>query len=93
MPIRKGKVDEEDVAEAREDNEETALIPKSLLQGKDVDPGDQVILDVVHVYDDEVEVAYGTKDKDKDDEDEEDKDDMDEANDKLDSMASDASPY
>lgn len=91
MPIRKGKVDKEDVAEAREDNEETALIPKSLLMNKDVDVGDQVILDVVHVYDDEVEVAYMTKDKK--DEDEEDKEPMDEANDKLDSMASDASPY
>ena len=86
MPIRKHDTDESeemDMAEDREDNEETALLPKSLLLNKDVAPGDEVILKVVHVYDDEVEVAYGTKDKDKD----EDEGTMDGANATLDEMA------
>lgn len=39
---------------------ETALIPKSLLMGKEVNPGDEVILKVVHIYEDEVEVQYPT---------------------------------
>lgn len=36
---------------------ETALLPKSLL-GPEAKPGDSVTLKVVHVYEDEVEVAY-----------------------------------
>lgn len=44
---------------------ETALLPKSILAGKDFKPGEEVVLKVVHLYDDEVEVAYATgKDED-----------------------------
>jgi hypothetical protein len=39
---------------------ETTLIPKSMFAGKSVKPGDQFYFDVVHVYDDEIEVKYGT---------------------------------
>lgn len=39
---------------------ESALIPKSLLMGKDFNPGDEVVLKIVHVYEDEVEVQYAT---------------------------------
>lgn len=44
--------------EGEESAETTALLPKSILAGKDFKPGDRVILRVVHLYDDEVEVAY-----------------------------------
>lgn len=44
--------------EAEGDVGETALLPKSILAGKDFKPGDEVVLKVVHLYDDEVEVAY-----------------------------------
>lgn len=35
---------------------ETALLPKSLFAGKSMEPGAEVTLKIVHVYDDEVEV-------------------------------------
>jgi hypothetical protein len=35
---------------------ETALLPKSLLGGGDCQPGERINLEVVHVYEDEVEV-------------------------------------
>lgn len=38
----------------------TATIPKALLGGKGVKPGDEVILRVVKDHGDEVEVAYAT---------------------------------
>ena len=38
--------------------EETALLPKSLLMGKTVEPGDRVVLKIVRLYEDEVEVEY-----------------------------------
>lgn len=37
---------------------ETALLPKSILAGKEFQPGEEVVLKVVHIYDDEVEVEY-----------------------------------
>lgn len=42
---------------------ETALIPKSLLGGKKFSVGDEVVLKIVHEYEDEVEVAYATETK------------------------------
>lgn len=39
---------------------QTALIPKSLLMGKEFNPGDEVVLRVVHLYEDEVEVEYAS---------------------------------
>lgn len=40
---------------------ESALIPKSLLMGKEFNPGDEVVLKIVHIYEDEVEVQYATE--------------------------------
>lgn len=40
---------------------ETALLPKSLLGGNEVQSGDEIILKVVRVYGDEVEVEYYEK--------------------------------
>ena len=38
----------------------TALLPKSILAGKEFKPGEEVVLKIVHIYGDEVEVAYAT---------------------------------
>jgi len=40
---------------------ETALIPKSLLGAKEFSPGDEVVLKIVQIYEDEVEVQYATE--------------------------------
>ena len=39
-------------------DETTALLPKTILGGKEFEPGDEVVLKIVHIYEDEVEVAY-----------------------------------
>lgn len=41
----------------------TALLPKSVLGGKDFQPGEEVVLKVVKVHEDEVEVEYATGEK------------------------------
>lgn len=46
--------------DAGDDTGQTALLPKSILAGKDFKPGDEVVLKVVHLYDDEVEVEYAS---------------------------------
>lgn len=64
------------------DNDEdaaSALLPKSVLGDHKLKPGDQVMLEVVHIYEDEVEVKYGRKDKEK-----KEKRDQDSDNDKMD---------
>jgi hypothetical protein len=38
----------------------TALLPKSILAGKKFQPGDEIVLKVVRLYDDEVEVEYAS---------------------------------
>lgn len=40
---------------------ETALIPKSLLAGKDFQVGEEVVLKIVHDHGDEVEVEYASE--------------------------------
>jgi len=39
----------------------SALLPKSVLGGQDFKPGEEVVLQIKHVYSDEVEVAYAPK--------------------------------
>lgn len=51
-----GDNDEED------SGEESALIPKSLLAGKDFEPGEEVVFEIVKMRGDEVEIKYA-KDK------------------------------
>lgn len=50
-----------DHSEADESSEQTALLPKSILAGKDFKPGEEVVLKIVRIHDDEVEVAYATE--------------------------------
>ncbi len=54
--------------EDTEDVAETALLPKSILAGKDFKPGDELVLEVVHLYDDEVEVKYASAEPEKEEE-------------------------
>lgn len=67
---------------AEEGGVQTALIPKSLLMGKEFNPGDEVVLKIVHLYEDEVEVEYAPEKK-------EEKEGMDDMHpeDQLDTMA------
>lgn len=48
---------------AEEGGVQTALLPKSILMGKEFNPGDEVVLKVVHLYEDEVEVEYASEKK------------------------------
>jgi len=65
-------------AKEEDDNQVTALLPKSILMGKKFKPGEEVVLKIVHEYDDEIEVAYATEKKSKDDSGESDRgDEMD----------------
>jgi len=72
--------------EDEKDMGETALLPKTILAGKKFNPGDEVVLKIVHLYDDEVEVAYAT---DKHDESMHDDESMEGAQKKLGMMGSD----
>lgn len=77
---------------AKDDNDDaaSALIPKSVIGDHKLKPGDQVILEVVHVYEDEVEVKYGKKDKKEEsdeDEGESSESQMDASQKELDNMA------
>lgn len=45
------------------DDGETAVLPKSILAGKDFKPGEEVVLKIVAIHDDSVEVAYATDDE------------------------------
>lgn len=44
--------------EPHDESGETALLPKSILAGKEFRPGEEVVLKIVRVHDDEVEVEY-----------------------------------
>lgn len=48
-------------SEERRDSEKTALIPSSLCPGMDV--GDEVVLKIVGVHEDEYEVSYSPEEK------------------------------
>lgn len=51
---------EEAAPEEETEGGETALIPKSLLGAEELSPGDEVVLKIVRIYEDEVEVQYAT---------------------------------
>lgn len=75
---------------------ETALIPKSLLAGKEFKPGEEVVLKIVHIFDDEVEVQYAPEKPDSEEEEygsEEEGTPMEEAEGELESMATESEEY
>jgi hypothetical protein len=51
--------------ESQESNESPrGLLPKSILMGKDFKPGDEIVLKIDAIHDDEVEVSYATEKSD-----------------------------
>jgi hypothetical protein len=70
-----------------DDGESSALLPKTVLGGKTFEPGDKVELEIVKVYEDEVEVKYSHHDESSEGESA-----MDGAESKLDGMAEPAAP-
>lgn len=62
------------MAKDNDEDASSALLPKSVLGDHKLKPGDQVMLEVVHIYEDEVEVKYGRKDKEKKEKDKRDSD-------------------
>lgn len=72
---------EHDESKPHKDEEsETALLPKSFFEGQDLKPGEQYYVEVVRSYEDEVEVRYPHKVKDEPEE--------ESANSKLEAMGS-----
>lgn len=65
---------------------ETALLPKSILAGKEFKPGEEVVLKIVHLYDDEVEVEYAKDEADSNSNEKEDSPEMAGAMGKLSAM-------
>lgn len=86
-PPANNQADSEDTETAEE---QTALLPKTILGGKKFEVGDEVVLKIVSMYDDEVEVVYATGDEEETPNQpmQESSPDMNEAEGKLDSMAS-----
>lgn len=66
---------------------ETALLPKSILAGKDFKPGEEVVLKIVRIHDDEVEVQYAP-DKHEESESEEEPESADSEIDRMSMMGS-----
>jgi len=52
--------------EMEEEHETSALLPKSILAGKDFKVGEEVVLKIVAMHDDEIEVEYATGEAKKD---------------------------
>lgn len=50
--------------EAAENESPRGLLPKSILMGKDFKPGDEIVLKIDAIHDDEVEVSYATEKSD-----------------------------
>lgn len=45
------------------EDEPTGLLPKSILAGKHFEPGDEIVLRITRIMDDQVEVAYAPEKK------------------------------
>ena len=52
---------ESDGSEYKEAKNATALLPKTIVMGKEVEVGDSILVTVTRIYDDEFEVEYGKK--------------------------------
>ena len=84
--------DEKDAKPKEDKNDDmpTALVPKSLLAGKDFKPGEEIVFKIVHLYDDEVEIEYASSSKkdNKDEYSDSDSEEMSSAMDRMDSAMS-----
>lgn len=84
---KKVKTESDDDSDSEDDS--TTLVPKSIVPGE-AKVGDKIMLEIVHAFDDEYEVAYSHKRKDDKYEDSSSSPDMDRANSDLDALASPA---
>lgn len=57
-PAGGGAPPPEEEAQTGDDEQPTGLLPKSILAGKDFKPGEEIVLKIVRIMDDQVEVAY-----------------------------------
>ena len=48
--------------------EQTAILPKSILAGKEFKPGEEVVLKIVAIHDNDVEVEYASEEGSKEEE-------------------------
>ena len=78
---------EKEETEGKEDDGTSALLPKSILMGKEFKPGDEVVLKIDHIYDDEIQVSYATEKEEKEGETGPKKTTMEESESALDKMA------
>jgi len=56
----KPMADKGEAEHEEEESQQSALLPKTVLGGKEFKPGDEVVLKIDHIYEDEVEVSYAT---------------------------------
>lgn len=57
---------EKDASESNEDGQKTYVLPKAVLEGKEFDVGDELVLRIVSMQDDQIEVTYApAKDQEK----------------------------
>lgn len=82
--------DNEPAEPEQDEGEDTFLIPKSALYGKNIKPGDRETIEIVSIMDDEVEAKCVGKANNDKDEDSSSSPDMDRANSDLDALASPA---
>lgn len=54
-------VSEPDAKEEQSEESPKGLLPKSILMGKDFKPGDEIVLKIDAIHDDEVEVSYASE--------------------------------
>lgn len=58
-PMQSKGANQQDTPPANDKAEgETALLPKSMFAGKEINPGDEFVFKVVRLYEDEVEIEY-----------------------------------
>lgn len=80
--------DREEAKEERDEGDEkTAMLPKSVTGGKDFQVGDEIVLEVVAVHEDELQVKYASEKGGKEEEGDVSEPSMDRASEKNNSMA------
>lgn len=55
-----------ETSDSEDANQTTAVLPKSILAGKDFKPGEEIVLEIVRMNEDSVEVKYASEPKDDD---------------------------
>lgn len=72
-PSKTGEHDESMPHKDKEEDGETALLPKSFFEGQEIKPGEQYYVEIVRAYEDEVLIRYPHKIKGEEEESADDK--------------------